>query len=778
LTGPFSSFHSKILKAIRVVGGAEKSKSFRPPSPAKILSSFFSGGFNGSTSSLSHTGSISSKHQRTPVLGTVPSLPPLSRNNSTHSIQDVDLRSSLRTGDEKPTNPLVRLEETFTGYIAALQARKGNIIGRVLRSRVAADELAINAVYNTFIENPFDQRTSSEVSVDVLFVAFEKYLRMAWKDQMGQVMSLATLNSLQDKALKMFPGDFVDYVKMIFGEMAPQNRRAFIAIIKLLADLLDGCGNDGDRGALTAAFAELLVIDGQPHDYINLLDRMVEDQDRLFDDIGPGAVNGLTSGEGSAFGSISGARSNHSTTGSLTSNASSLRKRFADTLLRQNSTKESDRPSVWRTLSKSSRSVATGEPMAPSSLSKVSLNRSRSIESPNRRPMSRDRPTVVGAFDERPASSQGPVNRLSTIGASPPPDEQEVTKSLKKKRRSSLSDLKSLMAQAALRGSSPSSPSPNRGLGLKFNTSPRTPSPTKIPVAGGVMDRKRPALYLTGSPGQKENSPMNSSASRNVGNLTERPNNIMSTPDVVVVKDLWSVGARGHQKTSSLSSNIPTLHGRTASASRPTSSPGKSQPQKLRLQSPAKLRERLQNEAKAINEAEADLRSEISKIGEEMAKLNVSSPDRSPRVQTLGTTLETLESRVREFVEDFTARNDALKNEVEKSLQASELKVKGLDQLYIESSAENELLYDKFNGELGKIVRALRGKGREDKEELVSKVKERSEEAAKVKKENSRLKREVLTLRTLLKGNDCNSCVSANAAFHEGMRKIQEAAEY
>jgi peptidoglycan hydrolase CwlO-like protein len=198
----------------------------------------------------------------------------------------------------------------------------------------------------------------------------------------------------------------------------------------------------------------------------------------------------------------------------------------------------------------------------------------------------------------------------------------------------------------------------------------------------------------------------------------------------------------------------------------------------LRLQSPAKLRERLQNEAKAINEAEADLRSEISKIGEEMAKLNVSSPDRSPRVQTLGTTLETLESRVREFVEDFTARNDALKNEVEKSLQASELKVKGLDQLYIESSAENELLYDKFNGELGKIVRALRGKGREDKEELVSKVKERSEEAAKVKKENSRLKREVLTLRTLLKGNDCNSCVSANAAFHEGMRKIQEAAEY
>ena len=694
-------------------------------------------------------------------------MPPLSRNNSTHSIQDVDFRSSLRTGDEKPINPLVRLEETFTGYIAALQARKGNVIGRVLRCRAVADELAINAIYNTLIENPFDQRAASEVSFEVLFVAFEKYLRMAWKDQMGQVMSLATLDALQDKALKMYPGDFADYVKMVFGEMAPQNRRAFIAIIKLLADLLDGCGNDGDRGALTAAFAELLVIDGQPHDYINLLDRMVEDQEKLFEDIGPGAINGFGSGNGSVFGSVTGGRSNHSATGSITSNASSLRKRFADTLLRQNSNKDNDRPSVWRTLSKSSRSIATGEPMTSSSLSKVSLNRSRSIESPNRRPASRDRPTVMGAFDERPSSSQGPVNRLSTIGASPPPDEKDTTKSLKKKRRSSLSDLKSLMAQATLRGSSPSSPSPLRGL--KFNSSPRTPSPTKIPVAGGIMDRNRPAVYSTGSPNQKENLPLNSSSSRDVGNLTERPHNIISNPDVVVVKDLWSGGAKGHQKTASLSSNIPTLRGRTTSASRPSSSPGKPSPQKLRLQSPAKLRERLQNEAKAINEAEASLQNELSKIGKEMAKLNASSgsPTRSSDIKKLVQAVAALESRIPEVIKDLNSRNDAVKAELEKSYQASEFKVKGLDQLYKESSAENELLYEKFNAELGKIVRALRGKGKEDKEELVAKVKDGSEETAKIKKENARLKRENLTLRTLLKGNDCSACTSA-AALREG----------
>jgi hypothetical protein len=105
-------------------------------------------------------------------------------------------------------------------------------------------------------------------------------------------------------------------------------------------------------------------------------------------------------------------------------------------------------------------------------------------------------------------------------------------------------------------------------------------------------------------------------------------------------------------------------------------------------------------------------------------------------------------------VKDLTSKNETIKADLEKSLQASEFKVKGLDQLYKESSAENELLYEKFNGELGKIVKALRGKGKEDKEELVGRVREHSEEAARVKKENARLRREILTLRTLLKGNE------------------------
>lgn len=259
-------------------------------------------------------------------------------------------------------------------------------------------------------------------------------------------------------------------------------------------------------------------------------------------------------------------------------------------------------------------------------------------------------------------------------------------------------------------------------------------------------------MYRSGSPTQKENASSNP-GSRNVGNLTERPQNIMAIADTVVVKDLWAAN-KGHSKANSVASSIPTLRSTAGpSAPRLNSSPQKP-PQKLRLQSPQKLRERLQNESKAIGEAEASLQSELSKIGEEMARLNATTSVRTNDLEKLSQKITNLEGRIPELIKDLQKQNEQTKVELEKSLQASEVKVKGLDQMYKESSAENELLYEKFNAELGKIVKALKGKGKEDKEDLVAKLKESSEETAKTKKDNARLRRELLTMRALLKANE------------------------
>ncbi|KAI1409198.1 hypothetical protein F5Y13DRAFT_193674 [Hypoxylon sp. FL1857] len=740
LTSAMVSFHTKILRGLSVSNKAEKTRSFLATSPVKYLSSFLGG-------SSASDGTSSPKHQRN-LTGEAPVLlppPQLSRSNSSRDANSLygsaKSREGIRIGgmdDDRPENPLVRLEQTFTGYMASLQARKGSFIGRTLLNRSAVDELSVNDLYNKLIESPFDIDASSELTSDVVFAAFEKFVRIAWREQMGPIMTPKALDALQERASKRLPGDFADFVHFLFADMAPQNRRAFTALIKLLADLLDGCGNDSDRGALTLAFSELLVDDGTAHNYINLLDRLVEDCDRIFDD-GSSSLNASIGYASPIFESMnSTTRSAKSHTGSLTSNTSSIRRKlgFDNFLMRQNSKNDLDtRQSVWRSLSKHNRHPATGESPI---LVRSPVARTKSIDvgvlsSPNklRRPGSRDRPPIAGAFEDtfsRPTSSQ----KLETIGE--PETEETVVKTPRRKRRSSLSDLKNLMAAASLEDDEPLQPlSHMKQTSEKFNSGPRIPPPSRIPTS--PTSQNLAANLTLRSSRQKEN-----------------------VDDPPQARASSSEPRKSHAKMLS-TSNIPTLKasrdmGASAadSVSRPTSSPTKS-PGKLRLQSTQKLRERLHTEKKAVEDVDANLQSELSKITADMARVNSSLP-RSTTVdlRKLASSIKALEDRVPMLISQLNDRHDQLQRDMETTLKASEAKVKSIDQLYKEATAENELLYEKFNSELGKIVKALKGKGRDDKEELMSRMKDCSEETARVKKENARLRREMASLRTLLKG--------------------------
>ncbi|KAF7543660.1 hypothetical protein G7046_g9955 [Stylonectria norvegica] len=781
LTAPLVSYYSNTLRGLSLSSRAEKTRSFLASSPVKLLSSFWTS----SSANAADTTSSGSKHQR--------QVPSIHRNNSQHSIfgslrgKDGD-RAGLE--ETRPENPLVRLERTFTGYVAALQSRKGLIIGRTLLNRSMADELSVNDLYNRLIESPYDYEAAAELNTEVIFVAFEKFLRIAWTEQMGPVMTMQSLDTLQDRVNKRVPGDFADFVNFLFGDMAPQNRRAFTALIKLLSDLLDACGNDSDRGALTLAFSELLVSDGTASNYINLLDRLVEDCDRIFEE--PGLNHSFNLGT-SAYESINSAiRGEKSYTPSLVSTTSSLRRKFGfDTLLRQNS--KDERSSVWRTLSKH-RNPATGE---VSSLSKASLGRSRSIDDnalPKklvRRPGSRDRPPIAGAFDEdRPGSSH---RVLETIGE--PENEVPVHRSRRKKRRSSLSDLKSLMAAASLSDApvaadavqpgliepvaaqpEPLHPEPLHPLPLnllqdtkqtseKFNSSPKVvATPSRIPVSPNV------AHTLLRSSRQKENvadvfqapaadQPTKQGSPTKGSPPTKQDSPFKGSPPTK--QDSPTKGSQRHSRTLS-STNIPTLRpsrqltSGAESPTRPTSSPTRSGTQKLRLQSPQKLRERLQTEKKAVDEVDASLRSELSKIGEEMARVNNTRPSGSQPVdlRRLATSVKNLEDRIPTAVQGMQDKHDAIQHDMETTVKASEAKVRAIDQLYKEAVAENELLYEKFNGELGKIVKALKGKGKDDKEELMARLRDQGDETARIKKENARLKREMVSLRAALKGAD------------------------
>ena len=166
------------------------------------------------------------------------------------------------------------------------------------------------------------------------------------------------------------------------------------------------------------------------------------------------------------------------------------------------------------------------------------------------------------------------------------------------------------------------------------------------------------------------------------------------------------------------------------------------------------LRERLQNEKKAIEEAGPSLQAELSKIGDELSVLNLSRPGQrfvASDVTALSTRVKSLETKLASLVNDLTARSMSISSDIESSLTVSERKAKSLDELYREANAENEALYERFNDELGRVLKAV--KGGQGVEEMRVKMKEAQDEAARLKKENARLKRENLGLRSQLRGD-------------------------
>ena len=377
--------------------------------------------------------------------------------------------------------------------------------------------------------------------------------------------------------------------------------------------LLEASGNDGDRGALIASFAEALVYDGNPHDYITLLDHLVDDYDTLFGD----ATNAERNLTGSATNSLQ--RNRSVNTGSLSSNASSLRKRFGfGPLSRENSKSESESKvtSVWRTLSKNSKTGA--EPSQILNTPNFPLLRSKSTDNDARapveafrpssrdrptstestlensmknmvlRPSSRDRPTVLDQYSReeplrRPGSGHMNSSNLSSIGEGTPTESMPPPLT-RKKRRSSLSDLRNFPSAVPGPAWSPleirkKDTSPQ--LAGRFNTAPRTPSPNKQALSQR-SDRTSPQRF--GSPSRKENSPSISRQSS--------PKRVTYTGSNEVVTTSYTPSPRPRiASRSSIPAPKVGLSERTLPVNGilPSPKPLQASPQKLRIQSPQKV---------------------------------------------------------------------------------------------------------------------------------------------------------------------------------------------
>ncbi|TPX20665.1 hypothetical protein DIZ76_016559 [Coccidioides immitis] len=784
LTDAVLSANFSILRIIadHILASAKVTKGLRPRSPSKLLSSFWGGG--------------QAKELHLPQKGLLPPAQ-ITPSPPTFSVADFDSpqkelpstpspqkgakaidggisNGGINIADETATQ-LEQLEKTFTAYTIAIRSRSGNIVGRVLRARDRADQAAVNELYNVLLDDAGKIQAAAEAPVDVLIVAFETFMAKAWKEKIGPVIPAQSLVLIQNQFDSMFPGDFEDFFHRFLAEMSPQTRRALTGLVKLLAELLDASGNDGDRGALTEVFSEILTEEGDPREYISLLDRLVEDFERLFD----GNAPFIASMEGTLLNDPTNRRdrSQSVNNGSINSNSSSFRKRFGFGLHRERSKTESESKvsSIIRTLSKSkgSGSGSAADAEAPAStLPKVGLMRAKSTDVDTRlhtllRPGSRDRPFMPTFFSSdhdlyRPGSAHSNAATLSSIGE----DRVEKPVSPRKKRRSSLSDLRPLSAgditplfqspKATRRVESPVTPAshnsesdpsttPTGSSGQRNGTSLRSPirlpSPPRVTSPVRTLPRSR-----------KENTPPSPRTA--LGDKpVNRKTNISTSP-----KKRTDIRPQNyHSNVTGLKERSLPPNGTEASRI-PLSTTSTPKVQKLKMQNPQKLRERVQNEKRTVASAESTLQAELASIGQEISNSraspikgrptsssgtskSISSPTSSSPSTALIARVRGLSDKVAAVTSDLNSRTASLEKDIENSLIVSERRAKKLDELYREASAENEALYQRFNDELSRIAKDVRhGAG---EMALREQLKESLDELARVKKENFRLKREI-----------------------------------
>ncbi|KAB8416430.1 hypothetical protein FH972_024949 [Carpinus fangiana] len=551
------------------------------------------------------------------------------------------------------------LEQTFDSYILALHARKGNVVGRSVTSRKFADEALVNELYNVLLDEPQNaiaHEQAAQSQVDVLFASFEKFLGNAWMEQMGPMLPLEILTQLQIKAESLSPIDYEEFLQQKIEELTPQNQRALMATIGMLIDLMEGTPNDGDRGALMMAVTEIIVREKNAQDFVPIFDRLVEDYDTL-------VQSGPQSGRATPVQSSMSSRATRSTqAGSLSSKASSFSKRFGRGILNRQNSKSTDLGARLGSI----RSWRTGKsPVGDSPRS--ALNRARSVDlitqsASSSRPVSRDRPQFLSAFDgspglHRPQSghSKDPGRDVKTNGSLATP---------KPKRRSSLSDIKSLPAPNL----SPLTWTPGAlERGDKQNT-PKLNTPGSI-LASRMANVEIPIVAAPLSPREKKCEIVHPLR------VNGRPCSRDEDPFVDGTTPLKAIlPAKTTTKITILSQSeasapLPVPRGvlseRPASGNTPPppqSPPKRSEPdtlRKVRHQSPQKLNDRLKGQHEAVGGLKSGLKTELAKLGEDFAALGWSSANRNN-----SRSVEPSTSKDQKVVANVTTRLKALESKI------------------------------------------------------------------------------------------------------------------
>ncbi|KAF8245058.1 hypothetical protein K440DRAFT_556718 [Wilcoxina mikolae CBS 423.85] len=669
LTTSLISANRRLLQSLGIqFEGEGRFSKLRPPSPVKLISSIL------------HTPNVPSK-SRVAVLERTQNqlLPPTERSPSTVfgllddcKLEDGEARHRITMASE---SPLKRLEDTFEAFVNALRmvGSAGVDLGPLYELH-QVDVDAVKLLSRQLAADPTGYRIGQDISIDVVFAAFAKFLNHQWKEGMGLVVSETALKELQQKSYTLHPGDFKDFFRLFVLDWTPQNKRAFRTLILLLKEMQEKVDAGDDKGTITKAFTEL-VVDAHVNalDYMDLMNLLVEDVDTLFREApAPRPERGNVK------------RAKSVSNGS----APSLRKRLGlkhTSSMRENKIDKSH--SMWRTLSKRDKDGT-----------KTRLDLSKSNEHSTR---TREllKPAEVFAQDDTALMRVGEAvanHSTSSFALKSPviPTHSEVAVD------------------------EPLSTNLASPIKLQPETSCTRPGRMRRSSLSDLTNHQE-YHHITAHPSLRSQSEL----------ATE-----LEGP----VRDLSSGPSLSYGETNLSDKSVESLSEIPRRKFSPRHSSGAATvPQRLKMRSPQKLRERLHIEKQAIMTIDSNLQQEIDLIGIELnSPMNFEPSFRISAQQSVNNVkLLNLASRLSAIEARITSSAPSLEIEkLKNQLLRKNNELKDLDKLLNDYVAENDVMFEQFNEEIVKMSNGFKlGKGETDLLEIVRRIRE---EQGRLKREN------------------------------------------
>ncbi|KAF3291406.1 hypothetical protein TWF970_000619 [Orbilia oligospora] len=267
--------HRRIIRSLNLSAPDSDShhskfKTFRPPSPVKLLHTFLgSSNVSPGKSPFKATSFESTTEMARPtvLLERPHSVLYRADGSSVAPVEDAAIRmkdiSLVENHPQQGDSYHKQLERVLDAFVSVLDGKLSKEVQPGFTySRKNSNSHVVDQLLKAMLTDSSKTAAAQAAGVDIVLNSFEKFLQGKWREAMGTLLSQETVKDLQSKLDSLHPDDFSKYFKDFLENLGPQNKRGFNKITTLFSRSIHRASTDEAKNSLRTVFTEILIASG------------------------------------------------------------------------------------------------------------------------------------------------------------------------------------------------------------------------------------------------------------------------------------------------------------------------------------------------------------------------------------------------------------------------------------------------------------------------------------------------------------------------------------